>query len=47
MIKASACAATRFFGIIPLLIAEWEELHAAFGKLSSFIMVSEHDVLPD
>ena len=42
-----ACAAKRFFGIIPLLITEWEELHVAFGELSSFIMVSEHDLLPD
>ena len=41
-----ACAAKRFFGIIPLLIAEWKELHVAFGKLSSFIMISEHGVLP-
>ncbi len=42
-----ACFAKRFFGIIPLLIAEWEALHTARGELSSFIMVSEHGVLPD
>jgi len=40
-----ACAAKRFFGIIPLLIAEWQNLHKAFENLSSFIMISEHGLL--
>ena len=41
-----ACLATRFFGVIPILMSEWQKLHTSFSELSWFIMVSEHGVLP-
>lgn len=42
-----ACFAKRLFGVIPLLINEWQELRVAVGELSWFIMIAENGVLPE